>query len=182
MRLLKIGDEVEVLDERLRGRIKNINQSQVLVHTSDGFDIFYKAEELVLINENRALNISKEEVKKALKEKELSRKKSAIRIKPKERNAPAMVIDLHIEKLVKKTSGLSNYEILNIQLDVAKRQLEFAIFKKIPKLVFIHGVGEGVLKEELYYLLRRYDQINYYDADYKQYGLGATEIYITQKK
>ena len=51
--------------------------------------------------------------------------------------------------------------------------------KSIP-LVFIHGVGEGVLKEELRYLFNRYDNVKFYDADYQKYGLGATEVYIYQ--
>ena len=42
-------------------------------------------------------------------------------------------------------------------------------------------MGEGVLKEELYYLLRRYENLNFYDADYQKYGVGATEVYFTQK-
>jgi hypothetical protein len=47
-------------------------------------------------------------------------------------------------------------------------------------VVFIHGVGEGVLKIELEYLFRRYENVKYYDADYQKYGLGATEVYILQ--
>ena len=35
---------------------------------------------------------------------------------------------------------------------------------------------------ELEYLFGRYDNIKYYDADYKKYGLGATEVYIFQNK
>jgi dsDNA-specific endonuclease/ATPase MutS2 len=70
--------------------------------------------------------------------------------------------------------------MLNIQLDTAKRQLNFAISKRIQKVVFIHGVGEGVLKEELRYLFNRYDNVKFYDADYQKYGLGATEVYIYQ--
>ena len=46
--------------------------------------------------------------------------------------------------------------------------------------VFIHGVGEGVLKLELEYLFSRYDNVKFYDADYQKYGLGATEVYIYQ--
>jgi hypothetical protein len=46
--------------------------------------------------------------------------------------------------------------------------------------VFIHGIGEGVLKLELDYLFGRYNYVKFYDADYKQYGLGATEVYIYQ--
>jgi dsDNA-specific endonuclease/ATPase MutS2 len=72
--------------------------------------------------------------------------------------------------------------MLNIQLDTAKNQLEFAIKKRIQKIVFIHGVGEGVLRTELETMLGRYDNLKFYDADYRQYGVGATEVYIFQNK
>ena len=87
---------------------------------------------------------------------------------------------MHINQLVPSTRGMSNYDMLNIQIETAKRQLDFAMQKRIQKIVFIHGVGEGVLKEELYSLFRRYENVNYYDADYQKYGLGATEVYIYQ--
>ena len=47
-------------------------------------------------------------------------------------------------------------------------------------VVFIHGVGEGVLRQELETLFRRYNNVQFYDADYKTYGLGATEVRIFQ--
>ena len=103
-----------------------------------------------------------------------------MRVKPKERNLPPMEVDLHIGKLVPRTGGLSNFEILNIQMDTAKRQLEFAMKKRVQKVVFIHGVGEGVLKAELETLFHRYENVKFYDADYQKYGLGATEVYIFQ--
>ena len=77
---------------------------------------------------------------------------------------------------------MNNYDILNLQMETAKRQLEFAIKNKMPKVVFIHGVGEGVLKAELDFLLGRYENIKFQDADYQKYGLGATEVYFIQKK
>ena len=40
-------------------------------------------------------------------------------------------------------------------------------------------VGEGVLKSELQALLNKYP-VKHYDASYKKYGLGATEVYIFQ--
>ena len=70
--------------------------------------------------------------------------------------------------------------MLTIQLDAAKRQLDFAISKRIQKVVFIHGVGEGVLRTELEFLFNRYDNVKFYDADYQKYGRGATEVYIFQ--
>ncbi|MGO1752210.1 MAG: Smr/MutS family protein, partial [Psychroflexus sp.] len=57
-------------------------------------------------------------------------------------------------------------------------RIDSAIKHRHKKIVFIHGVGQGVLKAELETLFRRYDRITYYDADYKTYGVGATEIYI----
>ena len=70
--------------------------------------------------------------------------------------------------------------MLTIQIDTAKRQLDFAIRKKIQRIVFIHGVGDGVLRAEMEYLFRRYDNVKYYDADLQKYGRGATEVYIYQ--
>ncbi len=67
-----------------------------------------------------------------------------------------------------------------LQWDTAQRKLEFAIGKRIQKIVFIHGVGEGVLKMELETLFRRYDNVKFYEADFQKYGLGATEVYIYQ--
>ena len=75
---------------------------------------------------------------------------------------------------------MTNFDMLNKQLDTARGQLEFAIKKRMPKMVFIHGVGEGVLRQELYTVLRRYNNVTFYDAYYKEYGLGATEVKIFQ--
>ena len=91
-----------------------------------------------------------------------------------------MEVDLHIHQLTNSTKHMSNHDMLTLQLDTAKRQLDFAIRKRIQKVVFIHGVGEGVLKLELEYLFSRYDNVKFYDADYQKYGLGATEVYIYQ--
>jgi dsDNA-specific endonuclease/ATPase MutS2 len=67
-----------------------------------------------------------------------------------------------------------------LQSETAKRHIEFAIRNRIPKIVFIHGVGEGILKAELDFLLGRYDNIAFQDGNYQKYGLGATEVYIKQ--
>ena len=54
---------------------------------------------------------------------------------------------------------------------------KYAIEKGVPSIVFIHGVGEGVLKAELETLFSRYD-LSYQDADYMRYGMGATEVFL----
>ena len=51
--------------------------------------------------------------------------------------------------------------------------------KKVQKVVFIHGIGDGVLKNELHYLLKKYP-VEIMEASFQKYGQGATEIYIYQ--
>lgn len=176
----KIGDRVEAMDDTLMGVVKKMEADRITVESDDGFLIYYHPSELVKIGAHDTFRVSNFEIAKIKSEKAIPKKKNRLGAKPKERNASKMEVDLHIHHLVPSERGMSNYDMLTIQLDTAKRQLDFAISKRIQKVVFIHGVGEGVLKEELHYLFGRYDHIKYYDADYQKYGLGATEVYIFQ--
>ncbi|MBR9853031.1 MAG: DNA mismatch repair protein MutS [Algicola sp.] len=172
------GDRVEVLDEAISGIVQDVEGDEVTLLTDDGFPMRFPAHDLVKIDGD--IPVSNFEAAQVKKQKELPQKRKTSAVKPKERSAPKMEVDLHIHQLVKSSKGMSNYDMLNIQLETAKRQLDFAIRKRIQKVVFIHGVGEGVLKEELQYLFNRYDNLKFYDADYQKYGLGATEVYIYQ--
>lgn len=180
---MNIGDKISVLDEAIDGVVTAINGDMVEVLTEDGFEIDFEKSELIVIERP----LSKSEmtpgnVHHILLENQERKPKNNKRVKPKERTLPPMEVDLHIHHLVQHTKGLSNYEMLNIQLDTAKRQLDFAIHKKIQRVVFIHGVGEGVLRAELESLFRRYENMQYNDANFKKYGRGATEVYIFQNK
>lgn len=174
----KIGDRVEVLDEAISGKVEKVEGDMVTLIADDGFPLQYSKNELVKVSDDIA--VTNFEVSQIKKEKEIPKRKKTPTQKPKQRYAPRMEVDLHINQLVKSTKGLSNFDMLNLQLETAKRQLDFAIDKRIQKVVFIHGVGEGILKEELNYLFKKYDNLKYYDADYQKYGLGATEVYIYQ--
>ena len=182
MGLFQIGDSVEVLDEKLGGEVVAVTNSEITIESEDGFMMKYAPNELVKISESNTIRVTNFEVAQIKAEKENTKRKNKLIVKPKERNAPQMEVDLHINQLVKSPKGMSNHEILNLQMETAKRQLEFAMRKRIQKVVFIHGVGEGVLKEELNFLFGRYDNMKYYDADYQKYGIGATEIYIYLSK
>ncbi len=178
MHTFKIGDNVEVLDEAIKGKVIAVSDMGVRLETTDGFEMEYEPSQLVRIEGE--LKVTNYDVAKIKSSKDTPKKRKKEIVKPKERNAPKMEVDLHIHQLTNSTRGMSNFDMLNLQLETAKRQLEFAIKKRIQKVVFIHGVGEGVLKEELIYLFKRYENVEYYDAEYKKYGLGATEIYIYQ--
>lgn len=180
MALFVVGDRVEVLDEVMHGKVVAVFNDEITIESEDGFMLKFMPNELVKISDASPITVSNFEVAQVKSEKEVAKKKRPSVQKPKERNAPTMEVDLHINQLVKSSKGMSHHEMLNLQMETAKRQLEFAIRKRIQKVVFIHGVGEGVLKEELNFLFGRYDNLKFYDADYQKYGLGATEVYIYQ--
>ncbi len=180
---MKIGDFVSVLDDDISGIVTSVKNGDVTIVTNDDFEMQFSKDELVV--QGNALSKKEaipNDITKIILDKEAQKKKKIPRIKPKERTVAPMVVDLHIHKLVPSEKGMSNYDMLTIQVDTAKRQLDFAVSKKIPKVVFIHGVGQGVLRAELEYLFRRYGGLKYYDADFQKYGRGATEVYIFQNK
>lgn len=179
--MFNIGDTVTVLDDSFNGKVKGFKADIVIVETEEGFDLEFNAKELIKISDTSVLqSFGAQSIQSVLKDKELPKKRSFVKQKKSKKDEFVLEVDLHIEKLVPNKRGMSNYDILTLQSDTAKRQLDFAIRNRMPKVVFIHGVGEGVLKAELDFLLGRYDNITFQDADYKKYGLGATEVYIKQ--
>ena len=179
----KVNDFVLVLDENLSGSIKSIKGNTVSIETTDGFLLDFESEELVKDSSKTDFKsglFSHKSIHSVLDEKEKPARRKTTKVKAKESFEPTMEVDLHINQLVKSPRGMSNHDMLTTQLDTARHKLDWAISKRIQKIVFIHGVGEGVLKIELEYLFGRYNNVKYYDAKYKKYGLGATEVYIYQ--
>lgn len=181
MMLVK-GDRVTVIDEAVNGVVLSVKNNEITIETDDGFQLTYFVNELIKIQKSSDLNfgIGSHNLSQVLKEKEIPKPRSFVKEKKTRDERGVPEFDLHIEKLVPNKRGMSNYDILTFQTETAKRHVEFAIKNRIPKIVFIHGVGEGVLKAELDFLLGRYDEIIFQDADYQKYGLGATEVYIKQ--
>lgn len=176
------GDKVTVLDDAIDGVVLSVSGNIIVIETTDGFELSFLAKELIKIGkENLNFNIPNQNFNDIIKQKEIPKPRTFIKEK-KTREQGIPEFDLHIEKLVKSFRHMNNYDILTIQTDTAKRHVEFAIANRIPKIVFIHGVGEGVLKAELDFLLGRYDNIVFQDGNYQKYGLGATEVYIKQSK
>lgn len=182
MKMLNKGDKVSVLDDAINGVVISVQDKRITIETEDGFTMAFLENELIKINDTSNLldTIRRIDVAEIAKEKEIPKPRSFIREKKSKHEASAPEFDLHIEKLVPSKRGMSNYDILTLQTETAKRHIEFAIKNRIPKIVFIHGVGEGILKAELDFLLGRYDNIAFQDGNYQKYGLGATEVYIKQ--
>ncbi len=178
----EIGDKVAVLDDDISGVVIKVQNNEISVETTDNFVMTFFVNELVKINNSNELSgfFYSQSLGSVLKEKEEPKKRSFVKEKRSRKDEFVLEVDLHIEKLVPSKRGMSNYDILTLQMETAKRQLDFAIKNRMPKVVFIHGVGEGVLKAELDFMLGRNDGISFQDANYQKYGLGAKEVYIKQ--
>ncbi len=88
-------------------------------------------------------------------------------------------VDLHIAELVDSTKGLSNADMLNIQIDEFRRVMDANLNKKGQKIVFIHGKGEGILRQAIMKELNhRYKGHAVQDASFREYGFGATQVTI----
>jgi hypothetical protein len=91
-------------------------------------------------------------------------------------------VDLHIGELVDNFTNLEKGDLLQIQLDYFNKCMVEAEKEKISKIIFIHGVGNGKLKTEIYKHLQNTVGIEYYDASYARYGMGATEVNFYRNK
>ncbi|HBS87185.1 MAG: hypothetical protein A2W91_03120 [Bacteroidetes bacterium GWF2_38_335] len=126
-------------------------------------------------------SVSQADITKILKEKDFSEnfhKQEAQKFKAKP-EVPLLEVDLHINELVDNSNGMSNAEMLEIQISHFRSELEKAISDKVNRIVFIHGIGAGTLKMEIRKILEKeYKFLNYQDASYQKYGFGATMVIL----
>jgi len=87
-------------------------------------------------------------------------------------------VDLHISALRQDYSKLSPHEILTIQMGFFERILGSAIAFKYTSVVFIHGIGNGTLKQAIIQRLAEYEDIEFRSASFAKYGNGAIELII----
>ena len=91
-----------------------------------------------------------------------------------------LVTDLHIDELLDTTAGMSPADILNYQVDEFRKVMDANLRNRGRKLIFIHGKGEGVLRQALMKELRhRYKSCQVQDASFREYGFGATQVTIS---
>lgn len=177
--MFSLSQQVQAIDDAITGTVIRVDGDCVLIETEDGFEMEFRAHQLIPSGNQLEAMKNTKTFHSPNKDLNLSKKKK-VPVKTK-KNEFVLEVDLHIEKLIPSHKNMSNFDILNLQVETAKRQLDFAISKRFPKVIFIHGVGDGVLKEDLRTMLRKYEGIQYQDANYHTYGLGATEVMIFQK-
>lgn len=89
------------------------------------------------------------------------------------------VIDLHVDELLDSTSGMTPADILEYQMGVFSKKMAEVSRIKGKRIVFIHGKGEGVLRNRIVTeLKRKYPRCNWQDASFREYGFGATLVIV----
>jgi hypothetical protein len=121
-----------------------------------------------------------EEIQKIILEKKKGDQPQKQAPQPKlTKGSDILEIDLHIDALLETTAGMNNFDMLNYQLDVVRRTLDENLKYKGKKIVFIHGKGEGVLRNAIMQEIRRkYPKCLSQDASFQKYGFGATMVII----
>jgi dsDNA-specific endonuclease/ATPase MutS2 len=175
----EIGDKVKFLNDSIEGEISGFTPTgRFIVKCGNGFEHETIQKNLVL-----SIDFSDEVIVTVvdIAEKCLSYKKHKENKQVAKRNRGGLYreVDLHIEDLLESHRGMTNTELFNYQMSVFKRELDKAIINHERKVIFIHGVGEGILRDEIRNTIRlEYSEVNFYDASYKEYGFGATEVLI----
>jgi hypothetical protein len=183
---MKPGDIVRVIDEAIEGTVTRLERNMVFVDTGD-FEFSYRTEQLVLIEapayelkayKQHSPSVNSHKHKTVTKPKTMTdeeRIEELGRVRGKRNSRGILEFDLHIHDLLVKHDHMTPGEMLNYQLDYAVHCLEETLKKREPSLVFIHGVGKGVLKVELHKIIRAYN-FSFHDGFMQEYGVGATRV------
>jgi len=168
--IFKVGDKVLFKKEKQSGIIIKVNSLyKVVVETIDGFDIIVSVNDLARVEADTDKSNSYGEVVLFQQDKVTSPK-----LKTKQQRSQSVLkVDLHIELLIDNYQYISNFEIVQIQLDECQKNVEKALNSSYQKLIIIHGVGTGVLKNKVHNLLNNYKLRYYLSKD----G-GATEVML----
>lgn len=154
------------------------------LHTFQQNDFFEQPALIYTLIENdrpmKPLVVSVDTLKEQMFQKSFGDQKlSRPLVTPARKEGGPIVIDLHADELLETTAGMNAADILNYQLDTFRKVLNEHAKKKGTKIVFIHGKGEGVLRQALINDLRyRFKNYTYQDASFQEYGYGATQVTI----
>ena len=126
----------------------------------------------------REMLITNEDIQRAIREKDAPARRPRIQKIAKKKD-DILEIDLHIHELLDTTAGMSNKDMLDYQMSKFHEVMKENKNKKNRKIVFIHGKGDGVLKNEIYKAIKKdYKKVDSQDASFQEYGYGATMVII----
>ncbi len=116
--------------------------------------------------------------KTKLKNRKPLRKKKSLLIDHHQTLPKIAEVDLHIGELLDNISGMDSRDMFAIQKKYFKDCLDSAIVNNYKKVTFIHGVGNGRLKNAIVEILKQYEDVENQSASISKYGVGAIDVLI----
>lgn len=152
---LKVGDKVIFKKEKDHGKIVMlIGDFKAIVLNSEGFKVPVLIDDLIIPNkDNQELEKYQEQDFIEDNNEKIIKTQSKKQKKPSRRKE----IDLHVDPLIKEYNKLSNSEIISLQMKHCEIILNNSLDTHIEELIIIHGIGLGVLKQNVHDLLTEYN-------------------------
>lgn len=162
--MMKIGDQVSVIDDNLKGKVLKIIANQVKIEDEHGFTYNLAKDKLIVLDPDLYKNTP------IVKKKEISKPIS------KKHNKSPLILDLHFENLVKDSSSYESYERLMIQREKLLETIDFCRANKIKFLQIIHGIGDGVLQNLVYDTLQGLTNVEYDEDGFFYHQSGNVDV------
>ena len=196
MRDFKAGDLVKFLNDVGTATVLRVEGNVVIVEDEDGFERSVERAELMDAGDRDqdekkygnklpdvAQLLTQEVGERRMKElqRDFEVRYQHAQATSMSRRDAHMEVDLHIHELVDDQSGLADGAKLAIQMAHFDRMMDIAKREKLRRIVFIHGVGQGVLRHQIRTALdQHHPDCNYREGDPRRYGSGATEVWLGQ--
>ncbi len=190
---LKIGDKVRFLNDAGEGVVTQILENgQVMVEDDNGFEYAHLAGKLIGVENaqvesqayDRAIPTVLEILHQEISPEHQKRVEKDFKTKYREaqstsHSAAEFEVDLHLHAIVDSQRGLSPAVMLELQIAHFERMLQIGIRQRTKKMVFIHGIGQGVLRHQIWSRVEQYyPDCTCRSADPRKFGSGATEVWI----
>jgi DNA-nicking Smr family endonuclease len=196
MREFKVGDLVKFLNDVGTATVVRVEGEVVIVEDEDGFERSVERAELMDAGDRDqdekkygnklpdvAQLLTQEVGERRMKElqRDFEVRYQHAQATSMSRRDAHMEVDLHIHELVDDQRGLADGAKLAIQMAHFDRMMDIAKREKLRRIVFIHGVGQGVLRHQIRTALdQHHPDCNFREGDPRRYGSGATEVWLGQ--
>ncbi len=161
---MKAGDSISYLNEKKIGTIVSVDKKTATILDEYGFTEKVDFSEIVLRDVELYAKIA---VKKKPEDNKIISKKNT---------KATRILDLHFQNLVKNPNSYSAQARLQIQKENLIETLEYCKKNPIKKLTVIHGIGDGILQEMVFDILKGYSGIEYEDQNIFHHSSGNVEI------
>ncbi|MDG2425012.1 MAG: hypothetical protein P8M07_00335 [Flavobacteriales bacterium] len=186
-RQIQVGDCVRFLHDQGGGVVISVrgagSKTVLTVENAEGFPMEYEACKCLLAPNSRQEHIAygSTDIAGAIAAEKAADARSGPGSSSLRQRQDAHAIDLHIETLTENLQRLSDHDKFELQLETFNQEMDRAVKHRLRRLVFIHGVGSGRLREAILdEIEQHWPQCVCESADPYTYGNGATQVYFKQ--